>query len=131
MNRLLRLLLTPCALAVCACSGQGFGPAPEISELAFESVVPSDTTHIVGTVHVSDPAGLSALTVNVTIIGPRSTVALPPTPILSTVEGQTEAMVEFKVKDKRAFGGGTYAIAVTLTEEGTPSNELTAPMVVE
>jgi hypothetical protein len=115
-----------------ACSSTTYlGPAPEITDLSVQPLDPSDTTRISGSVHVQDPEGLTTLLVNVTIDGGGKTVSLPPASIDTTVVGQLEATVGFRVKSKTDFGSGTYRMTVTLTEAGTPSNPLTSTFVVQ
>lgn len=63
-----------------ACGSPNFGPTPTISDLTIQSLLPSDTTRVAGSVHVVDPFGLTALAVNVTITGASGTQSLPPSP---------------------------------------------------
>jgi hypothetical protein len=120
-----------CLLVLPACGSDavGAGPAPEISEMTIQSPVASDISRVRGTVHVRDPAGLTRLTVNLTVSGEGPTVTVPPTPVNSTVEGQLEATVGFKLEG--TFQSGTYQVAVTVTEAGTESNSLTSMLVVQ
>jgi len=124
----LRLALV---LVVSACGSANLGPAPEISDLTLQSPDPSDTTRVRGSVHVTDPLGLTALVVKITVNGPTSSVALPPLTVESTVEGQHDATVTFGLNSKGDFASGTYQVAVTVTEAGVPSNSLMSTMLVE
>jgi len=124
-------LVIGCLATAPACGGATFGPAPEISELAFDPLVPSDTTRLVGTVHVQDSLGLTALMVEITVVGPESTEALPPRAVDSPVVGQVEATIPLRISAKRDFATGSYQIVVTLTEDGVPSNALASDFMVQ
>jgi hypothetical protein len=131
---LIEPLIFACALLAPAASGCGaedYGPTPVISDLTLQSPDPSDTTRIHGTVHVTDPAGLTLLTVNLTVSGNGPTQVVTPIPVDTPVIGQLEATVGFKLASKADFASGTYQVTVTVTEAGMTSNALTSPMLVE
>ena len=111
--------------------GEVSGPdGPVISSLVVQSPLQSDETAFAGSVHVVDPAGLDALTLEVTISTSEGSETIP-VAIMTTVLGQTEATVRFDLKRKTWIAPGSQQIAVTAVEVDTPSNTLSTTLVVQ
>jgi hypothetical protein len=126
-----RVALLALAIAGPACGGTDFGPAPTISDLTIQTPLASDATRVTGTVHVTDPAGLTTLVASLTVTSAGSSITLPPLIMNGPVEGQVEANVSFRIKRPTEFPAGAYEVAVQMIEDGVPSNSLSTTMTVE
>jgi hypothetical protein len=125
------IALSALLLALPACGGTDFGPAPAISDLTLQSPLASDATRVAGTVHVTDPAGLTTLVASLTITSAAGSLTLPPLIMNGPVEGQVEATVSFRIKRPTVFPAGDYEVAVQMIEDGVPSNSLSMTVTVE
>jgi hypothetical protein len=119
-------------LAACGSSsgGEGDTMAPVISDFTLKSPISSTASSITGSVHVADPAGLSGLSVNVTITSAELDTSFS-TAVTGSTTNETAQTIPLLVELESAIPAGTYHVAITLAENGVTSNSLESTVVVQ
>jgi hypothetical protein len=134
-----RTVLAPVALAFvtligCGSSsgGNGSSSTPTISKLSIASPITPGVAAD-GQLQLSDPAGLSGLTLTFAVTGPTGLMTTFSSAI--TVEGdptaETEAPLDFMFELGATTPAGTYKVSVTVADDGATSNALETSVVVK
>src|ERR1700722_512882 len=116
-------------LFACGSGSGSSGTAPVISNLTIMSPVAAGAA-VSGQIDATDTAGLSNLTLNLTLSEGGQTLGT----ISNAVSGGSSAdnaTIPFLVELSLATPAGAYSLTVTLSEDGATSNALSGSLVIQ
>jgi hypothetical protein len=117
-------------LLLSACSSSSSAPAPQISNFTLTSPLPAGSTTVTGSLSATDTAGLTDLTLKITITGDGVSSSLT-APVEGGAATETAATIPVEIELTTAIPAGTYQVEVTLMESGESSNALSTSVVVQ